>query len=135
MPSLRLLALSWISSPFQVFVLASGLTIGLMQSAFAGELALYMIEQRGCIYCERWDADVGDAYHLTTEGKTAPLIRHDLRAPPPKGVTFARKPQFTPTFILVKDGQELDRIEGYPGEDFFYGMLGVMLKNVDAPVN
>lgn len=135
MSSLRLLVLSWFSALIQVHMLAAGMIIGLTGLAFAGDLTLYMIEQRGCIYCERWDAEVGDAYHLTAEGRAAPLIRHDLRSEPPEGITFARKPQFTPTFILVKDGQELERIEGYPGEDFFYGMLGVMLGNAAEPVN
>jgi hypothetical protein len=31
--------------------------------------------------------------------------------------------RFTPTFVLVQDGRELGRIEGYPGEDFFWGLL------------
>ncbi len=98
-------------------------------AALAQELTLYMVEQPGCIYCARWNEDVGDAYHLTAEGKAAPLTRIDLRDPLPEGVTFARKAVFTPTFVLVRDGRELERIEGYPGEDFFYGLLGVMLKN------
>jgi hypothetical protein len=101
--------------------------------ARASDVTLYMIEQHGCIYCMTWDREVGDAYHLTAEGRAAPLTRLDLRAAVPEGVSFARKPQFTPTFILVRDGQELSRIEGYPGEDFFWGMLGVMLKDADAP--
>jgi hypothetical protein len=98
----------------------------------AQDLTLYMVEQPGCIYCARWDAEVGDAYAKTAEGHAAPLQRIQLRDPLPDGITFARKAVFTPTFVLVQDGQELDRIEGYPGEDFFYGMLGVMLKNAGA---
>lgn len=95
----------------------------------AQELTLFMVEQPGCIYCARWNEEVGDAYHLTAEGRSAPLTRIDLRDGAPEGVVFARKAVFTPTFILVRDGAELDRIEGYPGEDFFYGLLGVMLEN------
>ncbi len=103
-------------------------------AALAQGLTLYMVEQPGCIYCARWNEEVGDAYHLTTEGKAAPLARVDLRGLPPEGVTFARKAVFTPTFVLVQNGKELDRIEGYPGEDFFYGLLGVMLKNAGAAI-
>lgn len=97
--------------------------------AAAQEVTLYMVEQPGCIYCARWNAEVGDAYEKTAEGRAAPLKRIQLRDPLPEGVSFDRKAVFTPTFVLVQDGQELERIEGYPGEDFFYGMLGVMLKN------
>ncbi len=110
-------------------VLAVATVVGGAGAALAQDLTLYMVEQHGCIYCERWDAEVGDAYHKTAEGRIAPLVRLQLRDPLPEGLTFERKAVFTPTFVLVRDGQELERIEGYPGEDFFYGMLGVMLKN------
>jgi hypothetical protein len=43
-------------------------------------------------------------------------------------MSFARPVVFTPTFVLVEDGQELARIEGYPGEDFFWGLLARMLE-------
>ena len=35
--------------------------------------------------------------------------------------------RFTPTFVLVDDGREIGRIEGYPGEDFFWGLLERLL--------
>ena len=35
-----------------------------------------------------------------------------------------------PTFVLVEDGRELGRIEGYPGEDFFWGLLGKLLEKL-----
>jgi hypothetical protein len=111
-----------------------GLWLAVTVAATAQGLALYMVEQPGCIYCARWNAEVGDAYHLTAEGRAAPLKRIELRDPFPEGIDFARKAVFTPTFILVQDGQELDRIEGYPGEDFFYGFLDVMLKNAGIVV-
>jgi hypothetical protein len=43
-------------------------------------------------------------------------------------VDLARPISFTPTFVLVEDGRELARIEGYPGEDFFWGLLGMLLE-------
>ena len=58
----------------------------------------------------------------------APLRRIDIHQPTPDDLTFASDPHFTPTFILVSDGVELSRIEGYPGEDFFWGLLGVMIE-------
>lgn len=99
----------------------------------SAELRLLMIEQAGCVYCMRWDREVGDAYHLTDEGARAPLVRTDLRAPLPDGVTLARGAAFTPTFVLLQDGAEISRIEGYPGEDFFWGLLNQMLDAVPVP--
>lgn len=40
---------------------------------------------------------------------------------------LARRVTFTPTFVLLVNGTERNRIEGYPGEDFFWGLLGQML--------
>jgi len=39
---------------------------------------------------------------------------------------------FTPTFVLMGDGVEVGRMEGYAGEDFFWGLLGRMLSQADA---
>ena len=42
------------------------------------------------------------------------------------------KPVFTPTFILLQNGVEVDRIEGYASEDFFWGLLGQALEKAGA---
>lgn len=94
------------------------------------ETRLMMVEEEGCSWCIRWNNDVGGEYALTQEGKTAPLWRQDISDPLPDGVTLASQPQFTPTFILLVDGAEVNRIEGYPGEGFFWGLLEIMLANL-----
>ncbi len=38
--------------------------------------------------------------------------------------------QYIPTFVLIDEGKEVGRIEGYPGEDFFWGMLGKLLEKL-----
>ncbi|MBA3909703.1 MAG: SoxS [Rhodobacter sp.] len=92
-------------------------------------LQLLMFEQPGCIYCARWNEDVAPEYSLTAEGKVAPLHRLQLREPLPEGLTLDSPPVFTPTFVLVEDGVEAGRIEGYPGEDFFWPLLADMIAN------
>lgn len=47
-------------------------------------------------------------------------------------MAFARKVVFTPTFILVEDGNERARLEGYPGEDFFWPLLSRLLEQHTA---
>jgi len=89
---------------------------------------LIMVEEAGCVWCARWNREIADIYPKTPEGQHAPLRRIDKRAPLPADLDLARPAFFTPTFILVRDGKELARIEGYPGEDFFWGLLGEMLK-------
>lgn len=93
---------------------------------------LIMFEEHGCMWCERWNEEVGDAYPLTREGRRAPLVRRDIHDGPPEGVTLAMRPGFTPTFVLVENGAEVGRIEGYPGEDFFWPMLNALLARLPA---
>lgn len=97
------------------------------------ETYLLMAEEAGCYWCGRWNAEIAPIYPKTPEGKAAPLRRFDLHGDKPD-VRFSRRISFTPTFILVRDGVEIDRIEGYPGEDFFWGLLAMMLEKAKTAV-
>ena len=90
-------------------------------------LELIMVERAGCHYCIAWKEDIGPAYPNTEMGRFAPLRMIDIAEAPPEGITFDSRVVFTPTFVLVEDGQEIGRIEGHPGEDFFWGMLHRLL--------
>jgi len=100
----------------------------------AAETRLLMAEEVGCMWCARWDAEIALVYPKTPEGRAAPLQRFDLHNEIPEDVTFTSKVRFTPTFVLVEDGHEVGRIEGYPGEDFFWGLLGAMMKRANIPL-
>lgn len=100
---------------------------GPVRALGAAEAQLAMFQQPGCVYCLRWDQDVSGEYPLTAEGRAAPLRRLELRDPLPEGISLARPVQFTPTFVLLVNGAEAGRIEGYPGEDFFWGLLQSLL--------
>lgn len=110
-------------------VIALLLSSLLSTQAFS-ETRLMIVEEEGCPWCVRWNAEVGDVYSITDEGLAAPLLRHDIHEPVPTGVILANPPHFTPTFILLVDGTEVNRIEGYPGEGFFWGLLGIMLADL-----
>jgi len=98
--------------------------------AFSADLV--MVEQPGCHYCERWDDEISHIYPKTDEGKRAPLRRVYLRDLP-KDLVFASDPVFTPTFVLIEDGRELGRIEGYAGDEFFWFLLGTLLDEHSIP--
>ncbi len=103
-------------------------------SASAGETYLLMAEEHGCLWCERWNEEISHIYPKTREGRTAPLVRYDLHGEAPEDVSFKARVHFTPTFILVHGGNEVGRIEGYPGEDFFWGLLTMMFDQADIPL-
>ncbi|GAA0783675.1 thioredoxin family protein [Roseibium denhamense] len=110
------------------------LLIALALQPAAAETYLYMAEEDGCSWCAKWDNEIAHIYPKTAEGKTAPLKRFDLFSDKPN-VTFKNRVRFTPTFILVQNGVEVDRIEGYPGEDFFWSLLTMMFKRANIPLD
>jgi len=93
----------------------------------SAELRLLMFEQDGCFWCGKWNEQIAPAYPKTEEGRAAPLQRIDIYEKYPEDITIKSRPAFTPTFVLLKDGVEVGRMEGYPGEDFFWPLLDRML--------
>ena len=92
---------------------------------------LIMVEQHGCAYCAIWNEKIGPIYPKTTAGAIAPLERVDFADVNSIDVDKLRPVGFTPSFLLVQDGVEIARIDGYPGEDFFWGLLEMYLKEND----
>lgn len=91
---------------------------------------LIMFEQENCEWCEVWFEEIGPIYPKTTEGKRAPIRRVDIHDPMPDDLEHIDSSRFTPTFVLIHDGQEVGRIRGYPGEDFFWGLLDQMMRKL-----
>ena len=86
-------------------------------------LGLLMIDDTACPYCELWDEEIGYMYFKTQEGKLAPFIRHHYGEKLPQNIELLSEPVVTPTFILLENNKERFRIEGYPGEEFFWSFL------------
>jgi hypothetical protein len=61
----------------------------------------------------------------------APLRRVNTTRTAPSDLTFIEVEWLTPLFVLVDYGREIGRIRGYPGEDHFWGLLGVLIKKLD----
>lgn len=97
-------------------------TVGLAASGdgIASGLRLIMVDDIGCQYCRKWDAEVGGIYERSAVGVVAPLERRAKRHP---DLAPYEPLAYTPTFILVRDGAEVGRIVGYPGADFFWAEL------------
>lgn len=93
---------------------------------------LVMFEQAGCEWCAVFDRDVAPIYGKTAEGQRAPLRRVTMGAPLPADLAFIQVERLTPLFVLVDKGREIGRIRGYPGDDNFWGLLGALIKKLDA---
>jgi hypothetical protein len=117
---------------FSPFGLIGAMLIALSTTcAHAAELVMF--EQAGCVWCESFNREIAPVYDKTDEGRRAPLRRVDIASPPPQEPTFIEAERLTPLFVLVDKGREVGRIRGYPGEDNFWGLLGALIKKLDAP--
>ena len=117
---------------FSRIALLGAISIALsLAPARAAELVMF--EQAGCAWCETFDREIAPIYGKTEEGLRAPLRRVDTAQPVPPDLAFIETERLTPLFVLVARGREIGRIRGYPGEDFFWGLLDVLMKKLDAP--
>ena len=92
-----------------------------------GAAELLMLEQPGCPWCARFNAEIAPGYPNTDEGRRAPLRRVDITQEWPSDLDFVARERFTPTFVLIEDGREIDRLRGYPGDEFFWYLLDQMI--------
>ena len=116
------------------------LTFGPMNSASLAAqspaVELVMFESGACPYCRQWNEEIGGIYAQTPEGRAAPLRRVDLHEEPPDDLReVQRSIVYTPTFVLLQHGEEIGRIPGYPGEHFFWPLLGNLLDELDPKMN
>ena len=110
-----------------LLVLVMAVLLGGLKSGDARAAELIMFNEAGCVWCQRFDAEIGPIYAKTAEGRLAPLRRVDIAQARSSGFDLARPVTATPTFVLIEAGREVGRITGYPGEDFFWGLLDEML--------
>lgn len=96
---------------------------------------LVMLEQPGCVWCKRFNDEVAPQYEKTEEGRKAPLRRVDITKPWPEDLASIARERLTPTFVLVHEGKEISRLRGYPGDEFFWGLLDNMLEKLPAQAN
>jgi thioredoxin-related protein len=88
---------------------------------------LIMVEQKGCHYCERWKEEIGPIYPKTDVGMFAPIRMVDITNVD-STPEIAAAVVFTPTFIITDGDYEIARMEGYMSEDFFWGVLEMILE-------
>lgn len=87
---------------------------------------LIMVDDPACQYCRRWNKEVGGGYGRTAEGRAAPLKRVGRDS---KALADFAPVVYTPTFILVRDGREVGRITGYPGQFYFWEELSQLMSS------
>jgi hypothetical protein len=98
-------------------------------STVASAAELYMFRRAGCPWCAAWDREIAPAYDKTEIGRRAPLRMVDIYGEQPP-IALKGRIIYTPTFVLVEKGREVSRIEGYPGNQFFWGLLEALVQRL-----
>ncbi|MFU0505531.1 thioredoxin domain-containing protein [Pseudaminobacter sp. NGMCC 1.201702] len=114
---------------FRSMIAACFVVLALATPAVAAELV--MLERPGCVWCAQFNAEIAPAYPKTEQGRRAPLRRVDVTQDWPADLDGIAPEPFTPTFILIENGKEIDRIRGYPGSEFFWYLLDELLAKLD----
>ena len=117
----RLVALSVYLSLIKAFTLA--LTLIAPNKIAAADSRLIMVTSDHCSYCQAWELDVGAVYDKSPYARTLPLTRVDIGSKKLEDVTFQKPVVGTPTFLIIHNGQEIDRQNGYIGEEMFWWWL------------
>lgn len=96
----------------------------------ASAAELLVVEDPRCGPCVLFDRQIGPIYPKTEEGKTAPLRQVAFGAPAPAPYAFIGQAKVAPTFVLVHEGREVGRIEGYSSDELFWMSLASLMQKL-----
>ena len=88
---------------------------------------LIAFEAPGCNYCPIFRRDVVPSYAATRAGKTAPLRFIDVNDTAADRLQLSGPVTMVPTVVLVRDGVEIGRINGYFGRENMHRLLDTLL--------
>lgn len=108
---------------------------GGISSARAGEVTVVMFRRAGCPWCRTWDREIGGIWPRSDIGARHAMRMVDLDADPMPDIALDRPVRFTPTFVVARDRIEIGRIEGYPGRDFFWGLIERLVAQAEGEAN
>ena len=103
-------------------VCATLMLVVLPQLAVAGT-RLIMVTSDYCPFCQAWERDVGAVYDKSPYAPDLPLTRIEMGGVTPDGVVLDTPVIGTPTFIILRDGREIDRQRGYDDAEMFWWWL------------
>ena len=89
----------------------------------AADARLIMVTSEYCPYCQAWERDVGSVFNKSPYAAKLPLTRVEIGSKMPKNVSLKKPIIGTPTFLIIRNGQEIDRQRGYVDEEIFYWWL------------
>ena len=89
----------------------------------AADARLIMVTSEHCPYCQAWERDVGAVFNKSPYSAKLPLTRVEIGSKMPDNIVLKKPIIGTPTFLIIRNGQEIDRQRGYQDEEIFYWWL------------
>ena len=94
--------------------------LGLNSSYGKEKSLLLMITDKTCLICMVWEKQIGKIYPKTEVANKFPLSRIELKDFVNYSKHKIKITNITPTFIFIRNNNELGRIEGYTSPEMFW---------------
>jgi thioredoxin-related protein len=92
---------------------------------------LLIFEHPDCGYCRLLRRDVLARYAQSSHPGDMTVRFIDIQKTETDGLPLRTRLEILPTAVVVKDGEEIDRISGYWGPDNFFRMLAHILAKAE----
>ena len=121
------LSKKYIYTPIIVFFI---FITSIFQSVDAKDTSLMiMITDKNCLYCIVWEKQIGKIYPKTEIAEKFPLHRIEVKNFVNYTKYDLKKTNITPTFIFIKNDNEVGRIEGYTNPEMFWWQVDEIIDN------
>ena len=111
------------ASAFRILALGVMLYFAALPHISIASTRLVMVTSDQCPFCQAWERDIGVLYDKSPYALSLPLTRVDIGGAMPEGVTLQSPVLGTPTFLIIQNGQEIDRQRGYDVKEMFWWWL------------
>ena len=92
---------------------------------------LVVFETSDCAYCLIFRKNIAHLYQQMPQSRSVPMRFVKLEDTTTAGLELNEPVNIAPTIILIRDGQEIDRIIGYTAPDLFFDMVNHLLARQD----
>ena len=82
-----------------------------------------MVTSEYCPSCQAWERDVGAVYEKSPYARKLPLSRVEIGSKMPKDVAIKKPVVETPTFLIIRHSQEIDRQAAMLMPEIFFWWL------------
>lgn len=93
-------------------------------------IEVLVFETESCLYCRVFRRDVVPQYRQSKRAKVAPLRFVDAHKADLDRLGLKRPVTIVPTVVVLRDGREAGRINGYMGPEPFFHMMSQIVRSV-----